>query len=144
MTDQAAADYAHAMRTLLGIVATLLLLSACSSAEGGGQREAPPAVSTATTCGQLLDGGEAPLEGVVDLMQATTSAQDDDRARAFADDLEDIGTQAKEETAPHIDVVVTELRKFADAVEGGGAFDTETMVTSLRELNNVCGVTPRF
>lgn len=133
------------LTTLLG----LLLLCSCSNADAGADetKEPPkalPTVSTATTCGQLFDGGDAPLEGIVDLMKKTTTSADADRARDFADDLEPIEAQAGAELKPHIGVVADELQEFADTVDERGSYDTATMVTSLTELNNVCGVTPRF
>lgn len=132
------------MRTLL-VVVTLASLAACSGeSKPAPEAESLPTVSAATTCGALLDGKDAPMQGVVDLMRADTMPSHDDRAREFAADLERIGEQAGEETAPHIRVVVEELREFADAVEGGEGFETGTMVTSLTEINNVCGREPRF
>jgi len=134
------------MRTFLIVTAVAVLLAGCS---GDGEKEAeaapsaPPTVSTTTTCGQLFDD-EAPIEGVVDLMTKTTVPADANRARDFADDLESIGAQAGDELKPHLGVVVDELREFADTVDDLGSYDTVDMVTSLTELNNVCGVTPRF
>lgn len=134
------------MRTLLAALA-LVVLTGCSGGdtEGVGEESETPApkVSAATTCGQLMDG-DAPMQGVVDLMRAETMPSDAEDARGFADEMESIGTQADDELAPHVDVVVSELREFAEAVDGGDTFDTNAMVTSLTELNNVCGNTPRF
>lgn len=132
--------------TLIATVAAAMLLTSCSESGGsaGAAPEPPPKVSAATSCGQLFDG-DAPVEGVVDLMQKpTTTPGDADVARTFADDLEPIGAQADDDLAPHVSVVVDELREFADTVDEREAYDTADMVTSLTELNNICGVTPRF
>lgn len=133
---------------LLTTILGLLLLCSCSNADAGADAakdkpKALPTVSTATTCGQLFDG-DAPLEGIVDLMTKTTTPSDADRARDYASDLEPIEGQAGAELKPHIGVVADELQEFADTVDERGSYDTADMVTSLTELNNVCGVTPRF
>lgn len=124
---------------------TLLLMTGCSGTDRPTEKaEALPKVSAATTCGQLFDD-EAPIEEVIDLMQKpTTSPADANRARDFADELEPIGSQADGELAPHVEVVIDELRTFADSVDDLKTYDTGSMVTSLTELNNVCGLTPRF
>lgn len=134
------------MRPFIALLA-LLLVTACSSdAEEPAEpkEQALPTVSAPTTCDSLFDGDDAPMQKVVDLMTADTMPSDDDRARQYADDMEAIGAQAGDELEPHVSVVVDELREFADAVEGGETFQTEMMVTSLTELNNVCGFEPRF
>ena len=128
-------------------LATMVVLAGCSGGEAADSEptaKALPKVSAATTCGQLFDG-DAPAEGVVDLMRKTTTEpQDADAARTLADDLEPIGAQADTELEPHVGVVVDELREFADSVDERESYDTADMVTSLTELNNVCGLTPRF
>jgi hypothetical protein len=134
------------MRTAL-VALAVVLLSSCGGGEGEPKPEteqAPPKVSTATTCGQLFDG-DAPIERTVDLMTAEASAADGagPKAEALAEELDPIAAQAGEEVGPHVDVVATELREYA-AVKAGESFETDAMVTSLTELNNVCGVTPRF
>lgn len=138
--------YRASMRRLAGVLVTLVLLSACGN-DGdteSTQADELPKVSTATTCGQLFDG-DAPLEAVVDLMsKESTVVQDADEARGLADDLEPIAEQAGEDTEPHIGVVRDELETFAESVDERESFDTTALVTSLTELNNVCGVTPRF
>lgn len=135
------------MRRLTGVIAAALLLSACGNdgdTESNQADEELPQVSTATTCGQLFDG-DAPLEAVVDLMsKESTVVQDADEARRLADDLEPIAEQADEDTEPHIGVVRDELDTFAESVDELESFDTTALVTSLTELNNICGVTPRF
>ena len=140
------ADILGAMRTLLAACAVVLLTSSCGgSGEASGATDtesAAPKVSTATTCSQLFDG-DAPAERVVDLMAAEASTTDDEKAAALADELAPIESQAGDEIGPHVKVVETELRKYAD-VKAGESFETATMVTSLTELNNVCGTTPRF
>lgn len=76
-------------------------------------------------------------------MTAEASTTDDETAAALAEELAPIQEQAGEEIGPHVKVVEAELREYAD-VKAGETFETDTMVTSLTELNNVCGVTPRF
>lgn len=124
----------------------LVLLAGCgnddTSAAADEASEPLPAVSTTTSCGQLFDG-DAPIEQVVDLMSAEASTSDAATATALADDLAPIEAQASEEIQPHVQVVENELRAYAE-VKAGESFDTGAMVTSLTELNNVCGVTPRF
>lgn len=130
------------MRTVV-VAALLFLLAACGGKEGEtASAESAPKVSAATTCGQLFDG-DAPLESVVDLMTAEASASDRPKAEALASKLDPIGDQANEDLAAHVGVVARELREYADTPLGEG-FDTAEMVTSLTELNNACGVTPRF
>lgn len=130
------------MRTLIAVAACFLLVACGSSEEPEAEQEAAPKVSTATTCGQLFDG-EAPGEQVVDLMTAEASPSDDETAEALADELDPIAQQAGEETAAHVEVVARELREYAE-VTAGETFETDEIVTSLTDLNNVCGVTPRF
>lgn len=131
------------MRTAL-VALSLVALAGCSSGESAAPEEPLPTVSSATTCGALFDG-DAPAEGVVDLMsKPTTEPADADAARGYADDMESLGSQAGAELEPHVGVVVDELREFAETVDERTSYDTADMVTSLTELNNVCGVTPRF
>lgn len=130
------------MRSLLAACAVVLLLTSCGGETDAAAEEAPPKVSTATTCGQLFDG-DAPIARVVDLMSAEASPSDDEEAEALADELDPILEQAGGEVGPHVEVVATELREYAD-VKVGESFETQTMVTSLTELNNVCGGTLRF
>lgn len=140
------------MKTISGIVLALLVVGCGGSSDDGGPsessspaKEALPTVSAATTCGALLDGSEPPMPGVIDLMnKSTTEPRDADAARAFADELEPIGTQADADLAPHVEVVVDQLRVFADSVDERRSFETDSLVTSLTEINNVCGNTPRF
>ncbi|WP_374457694.1 hypothetical protein [Nocardioides sp.] len=141
------------MTRLVAAAALALLLAGCSSdsdpkpddAAQEPSASALPTVSAATTCGQLFDGGAAPVPDVIDLMkQPETMPSDAEDARGLADDLEPIGAQANDELAPHVAVVVDELREFADTVDDLGSYDTGDLVTSLTELNNVCGGTPRF
>lgn len=134
------------MKITGAVLVAVLLLSGCSG--GDDEAAAPtdkalPAVSPATTCGQLLDGDEAPMTAVVDLMNKTTVPADANRARDYADELDRIHDQADDQLGPHIDVVASELRTFADTVDDLGSYDTATMVTSLTELNNVCSTVDR-
>lgn len=134
------------MRRLTGVIAAAFLLTACSGGADTTSEEPTteplPKVSAATSCGQLFDG-DAPAEKVVDLMTAEASASDGKVAESLASELDPIAEQADEKIGPHVEVVATELRDYADN-EVGDSFDTSNLVTSLTELNNICGVTPRF
>lgn len=136
------------MRTL-GALLAALAMAGCGGSDAtptdAPAEKALPTVSAATTCGALLDGDEAPMPEVIDLMSAErTMPSDADVARGYADEMEEVAAQANEDLAPHIEVVVDELRAFAESVDDLGTFDTGAMVTSLTEINNVCGNSPRF
>lgn len=145
MQDNGRRDSLGDMRNTIATLGLVVLLAGCGNGTGASEPETSeslPSVSTATSCGQLFDG-DAPIEKVVDLMTAEAAASDDETATALADELAPIEAQAGEEIQPHVEVVENELRAYAE-VQAGESFDTGTMVTSLTELNNVCGVTPRF
>lgn len=135
-------SYSQDMRSLLVALAALVLTSCGGAGAEPATEEALTKVSTATTCGQLFDG-DAPIARVVDLMSAKASLSGGPKAEALADELDPIREQAGGEIGPHVEVVATELREYAQ-VKAGESFETQTIVTSLTELNNVCGGTLRF